>query len=69
MKKIILSFSLRSADMVSFPETNDDPTSRLITGGRAKNDAFKFTVALQRSSNWDVKNGADKGAVNHQVNK
>ena len=50
-EKIILSFSLRSANMVSFPETNDDLTSRLITGARAKNDAFKFTVALQRSSN------------------
>ena len=37
--------------MVSFPEKNDDPSSRLITGGRAKND--------------DVKNGANKSAVNH----
>ena len=38
-EEIILSFSLRSANMGSFPETQNDPTLRLITGARAKNDA------------------------------
>ena len=35
----VFSFSLSSANMGSFPETQNDPTLRLITVGRAKNDA------------------------------
>ena len=36
--ELILSFSLSSANMGSFPETQNDLTL-IITGGRAKNDA------------------------------